>query len=84
MIQYLGDLADLKEKYIKLHIKSEKQLPEVLPFDDIISSEVDGHFATATLRGTSETVISEFEKNYQAIVTVEHLNLEDIFLEMNQ
>jgi ABC-2 type transport system ATP-binding protein len=83
-IQYQGDLADLKEKFVKIHIKSEQTLPAVLPFDDIINSEVDNHFATATLRDASETMIAEFEKNYQAIVTVEHLNLEDIFLEMNQ
>ncbi len=84
VIQYMGDLAELKEKYKKLHIKSDTILPQVLPFKGIINAHTDDNYATVTIRDISDSELSLFEKNFQATITVEHLNLEDIFLEMNR
>jgi ABC-2 type transport system ATP-binding protein len=83
-IQYKGDLANLKEKYVKLHIHSEVQLPETMPFGDVVSAQIQSHTATLTVRDITAGEIAEFEKKYKAIINMEHLNLEDIFLEMNQ
>ncbi len=83
-IQFMGDLAELKEKIKKLHIRSAKELPEKLPFNDVLYSHVDKNLATVTIQNISEEEIASFQNAYGAKVTVENLNLEDIFLEMNR
>jgi len=83
-IYFQGDLATLKEQIFRVHIQSFKQLPDRLPFPDIISSHINNTHATLTLNGVSETDIQTFAAKINATATIEYLNLEEIFLELNQ
>jgi ABC-2 type transport system ATP-binding protein len=84
-IKYVGDLSVLKEKVVKLHIQSERELKtDDLSFQRILSSNISGKRATVTVDGINSHDISGFERKLAAKITVEQMNLEDIFLELNK
>lgn len=85
-INFKGDLATLKDRVMRLRIHGEKQLPSHLPIPNMVNSSVDGNNAVVTVdweEGTDGR-IRTIETKLSASVTVEHLNLEDIFLELNK
>jgi ABC-2 type transport system ATP-binding protein len=84
VISFIGDLSELKERVKRLHIRSFKKLPQSLPFKNIISSQINHGSAVVTVDGISEDELRAFKEKYEATITVEQLNLEDIFLELNQ
>lgn len=84
VISFNGELDDLKERVIRLRILGKEKLPDTLPVPNIISGRIDGNRAVVTVDGFEEKNISELEHRLSAEVTVENLNLEDIFMEMNQ
>jgi len=84
LITFTGDLSSLKDRVLRLRIQSEKPLPESLSIPNIINSSVEGTAAVVTVDGVGEREIREIEKRLSAVVTTEHLNLEDIFLELNK
>jgi ABC-2 type transport system ATP-binding protein len=85
-ISFKGDLSTLKDRVFRLRIQAGDTLPEVLPIPNIINSSIDGNNAVATVdwEAVTEQEIRTVEKELSAVVTVEHLNLEDIFLELNK
>lgn len=84
LITFTGDLSTLKDRVLRLRIQSEKPLPESLSIPNIINSSVEGAAAVVTVDGVGDREIREIEKRLSAVVTTEHLNLEDIFLELNK
>lgn len=84
LISFEGDLATLKDRVLRLRIQSGKPLPEPLPIPHIINSSIEGSTAVVTVDGLDDREIRNVEKQLSAVVTTEHLNLEDIFLELNK
>ncbi|MFC1725656.1 ABC transporter ATP-binding protein [candidate division KSB1 bacterium] len=83
-ISYIGDLSSIKDRIRRVHFQSEKELPSPLPINNVLNSRINGKSATVTVDGLSEEEIQEAGKKMSAFVTVEYLNLEEIFLELNK
>ncbi|MCP5047276.1 MAG: ABC transporter ATP-binding protein, partial [bacterium] len=68
----------------RLRIQAQKDLPNPLPIDGMVNCSVDGPTAVVTVDGLEEEAIPALEKRISAVIDVEYLNLEDIFLELNK
>jgi len=83
-IAYQGDLATLQDRVQRLHIQSNRDLPDPLPIKTAIHAVIRGPSATVTVNGLEENEVRNLEEALAASISVEHLNLEDIFLEVNR
>lgn len=83
-ISYKGDLSTLKERIVRLRIQSKKELPKPLPIPNMINGSSNGTNAVVTVDGVNQQEIRQIEKNLSAVISIEQLNLEDIFLELNK
>ncbi|MFC1563686.1 ABC transporter ATP-binding protein [candidate division KSB1 bacterium] len=83
-ISFIGDLDTLKDRIRRVHFQSDKDLPDPLPVDNIINSRINRTSATLTIDGLSDEEIQSIGTQLSAFVTVERLNLEEIFLELNK
>ena len=83
-IRFKGDLSNLKDRIRRLHIQSSKKLSDPLPFHPIISSDINQTSAIVTVDGVADEEIRKIEQELSADITIEHLNLEEIFLELNK
>ncbi|MDA3886497.1 MAG: ABC transporter ATP-binding protein [Candidatus Delongbacteria bacterium] len=84
-IKYMGDLSTLKETVVKLHVQSDIELKkDQISCDNIISKNISGKVGIITVNGISEEEIKRLEYQLPAKITVEQMNLEDIFLELNK
>jgi len=83
-IKFKGDLSNLKDRIRRLHIQSSKELPNPLPFYHILSSDINQTNAIVTVDGIADEEIRKMERELSAVITIEHLNLEEIFLELNK
>ena len=83
-IAYRGDLGSLQDRIRRIQIQSDRELPDPLPIRNIIRSVVDGAKATVTVDGIDDVEIQKLGETLSARVSAESLNLEDIFLEVNQ
>jgi ABC-2 type transport system ATP-binding protein len=83
-INFEGDLSTLKDRILRLRIQSRHDLPQPLPIPNIISSSGNETTAVITVDGLKENEIPQLEKQLSAVIAVEHLNLEEIFLELNK
>ena len=84
VIAYQGDLAALQDRFKRLHIHSSRDLPDPLPISNILHSVVDHRSATVTVDGIADEEIRILQGSLSASISIEHLNLEDIFLEVNR
>ena len=82
-IQFSGELDHLKEKVKRLYIDGNNELPDPLPLPNLVHQKVSGTTATATVQGFDEALLPQWEKSLDAAISVESLNLEEIFLELN-
>lgn len=83
-ISFKCDLSTLKERVRRLHIQSDKNLPEPLPISNIVNSNINGTAAIVTIDGCKDEEIRNLEQKFSAVITIEQLNLEEIFLELNK
>jgi ABC-2 type transport system ATP-binding protein len=83
-IQFAGSLASLKERVVRLHIQADEPLPEPLPIANTVGSRVNGGQAVVTVESFDQLSVPEIERSLSAKIRVEHLNLEEIFLELYQ
>ncbi len=83
-IAYKGNLSDLKDNIRRIHFQSTSDLPEMIPMNNVISSYVNKTTATFTVNGFEEEEIQQIGRDLSAFVTIEQLNLEEIFLELNK
>jgi ABC-2 type transport system ATP-binding protein len=84
VIAYQGDLSSLQDRIQRLHIRSTKNLPDPLPLRNAIRTIVNGSSATVTVNGLEDEEVRKLQEQFSASVSVEHLNLEDIFLEVSR
>jgi ABC-2 type transport system ATP-binding protein len=82
-LHYFGELDALKENCKRLRLFAPAPLPGNLQIPGAIRSEINGQKGLITLSHLDETTIPLLEERYQAQVSVEDLNLEEIFLEWN-
>jgi ABC-2 type transport system ATP-binding protein len=84
VIAYHGDLAALQERIRRLHIHSSRDLPDPLPIPNAIHSEIDRNNATVTVDGLGDDEVGNLQEALSASISIEQLNLEDIFLEVSR
>jgi ABC-2 type transport system ATP-binding protein len=80
---YFGSLDDLKDQVKRLHITASRMLPAQLGIADTLMQEVSGNQARVSLMNATPELIAQLERDLSATVTVENLNLDDIFLELH-
>jgi ABC-2 type transport system ATP-binding protein len=83
-ITYQGNLSDLKDNIRRIHFQSKSDLPGNIPVKNVIKSHINKTSATFTVSGMDEEEINRLGRDMDAFVTVEQLNLEEIFLELNK
>jgi ABC-2 type transport system ATP-binding protein len=82
-LSYQGSLDDLKESIARITITGEEKLPEHINLPDTIKQRVQGKQAQLTLKNWHPELQQQIARKFNARVDVEHLSLEDIFLELN-
>jgi len=83
-IRFEGDLSTLQDRVRRLHIQSGSNLPDPLPIQNCINCKIEKTSALVTVDGITDEEIKNIEKKLSAAITIEQLNLEDIFLELNK
>jgi len=84
VVTWKGELAALQERIRRIRIQSGQNLHPPLPVPNVIHSVVEGSTATLTVNDVSDEEIHRLGETLSARVTIESLNLEDIFLEVNR
>ena len=84
VIEYDGGLEALKEKVVRLRISKREGLPEKLEIPGLIHYSVNGRQARATVKDLDTAELANLEQTLGARIQIEHLNLEEIFLELNR
>jgi ABC-2 type transport system ATP-binding protein len=79
-----GDFDSLKESIVRLHVRAKRALPESLPIPNVLSLKRNGTTATAVVKDWQPDVEEKLGTELDAEVEVEHLALEDIFLELHR
>lgn len=82
-IAWQGELDQLKESVVRLHLRAARELPSQLALPGQLSGRIDGRSATMVVRDWTPARQAEFEAIAGASMEVEPLGLEDIFLEVN-
>ena len=80
---YFGRLDDLKDSVKRLRITSATTLPMSFSVPGAIRTEVYGSTAVVAVAEVNDALTTQLESDWNANVTVEDLNLEDIFLELH-
>jgi ABC-2 type transport system ATP-binding protein len=82
-IRFHGDLDDLKDRVKRLRITSSHELPATFAVPGALRCEVSGMHATVSVADFDERMVSEMRETWDADVSVNDLNLEEIFVEMH-
>ena len=83
-VAYHGDFSSLQERIRRLHISSDHALPQSLSIPKATYCEIAGTTATATVDGMTDVEIQKLRTELSANITVEQLNLEEIFMETHR
>jgi ABC-2 type transport system ATP-binding protein len=83
VIAWAGPLDALKESVVRLRITARRPLPAALPLPHAISQLVAGARGSAVVTDWSEVQHAQLSAALNADVEVEHLSLEDIFVELH-
>jgi ABC-2 type transport system ATP-binding protein len=82
-LYYHGDIDELKEKIVKLHIHARQSLPPSLKIKGSIYQKVSNNQATVLVEDLSEIELDKLASELDAEIRSESLNLEDIFVELH-
>lgn len=77
------ELDDLKDRVKRLRISAASELPSTFRVEGALRTEVNGRNALVAVPRVSETLVDGLRSEWHADVSIEDLNLEDIFLEMH-
>lgn len=83
-IEFFDELDALKDKVKRLRISAESDLPRDFAVAGALRTEVDGPRALVAVSDLQPHQVEEIKTKWHADVSVEDLNLEDIFLELHQ
>jgi ABC-2 type transport system ATP-binding protein len=79
-----GDFDSLKESIVRLHVRAKRALPESLPIPNVLNLKRNGTTATAIVKDWQPDDEETLSMELEAVLEVEHLALEDIFLELHR
>jgi ABC-2 type transport system ATP-binding protein len=82
-IRFHGDLDDLKDRVKRLRITARHDLPATFAVPGALRCEVAGSHATVSVADFDERMVNEMRETWDADVSVNDLNLEEIFVEMH-
>jgi len=82
-IEYFHELDELKEQVKRIRITAAAELPASFQVPGALRTEVDGCDALVAVAQIDEELIENLKQRWQAQVTVEDLNLEEIYLEVH-
>ena len=83
-IVFDDELATLKDSVKRLRVSVPTGLPDALrQLPGLLRCEANGQTAVFSLRGFQEDLPDRLAREWSALVSVEDLNLEEIFLEMH-
>jgi ABC-2 type transport system ATP-binding protein len=82
-IIWRGELDQLKESVVRLHLRADRDFPSTLALPGQLSCSIHGRTATATLRDWQPGRVAELEQLTGSQIDVEALGLEDIFLALH-
>jgi ABC-2 type transport system ATP-binding protein len=77
------ELDRLKERVKRLRITAESELPPSLVIEGALRTEVSGRTALVAVTTVDDELLAGLKSQYQAEISVEDLNLEEIFLELH-
>ena len=83
-IVYSGELDTLKDSVKRFHIHAAAPLPNTsFHVPGMLHAKVTGHEALVSVRGFTADLPERIARQWSASVSVQDLNLEDIFLELH-
>lgn len=82
-IAFHGELDELKDRVKRLRIAAAHDLPRSFAVAGALRCEVDGQIATVSVDDFDERLADDLREQWHADVTVQDLNLEEIFVEMH-
>lgn len=77
-----GALDTLKESVVRLNIRGKQSLPPSLGIPDVLSQRAEGAWATVVVGRWDAEEADNVARRLDAEISVENLNLEDIFVEL--
>ncbi|MEX1232162.1 MAG: ABC transporter ATP-binding protein [Planctomycetaceae bacterium] len=77
------ELDALKDRVKRVRIVAEGDFPPSFEIPNAVQIEVTGKLAIATVVGADDALVSLLKQKWTATVSVEDLNLEEIFVELN-
>jgi ABC-2 type transport system ATP-binding protein len=83
-IEYFDELDAMKDKVKRLRISAAETLPPEFTIPGALRTEIDGRRALVAVGNLQPETVEELKARWHADVSVEDLNLEDIFLELHQ
>lgn len=83
VIDYYGELGELKDSVKRLRIQAASALPEHFAVPKALRTTVDGASAVAAVASIDEQMLEQLKEEWRVSVAIEDLNLEDIFLELH-
>jgi ABC-2 type transport system ATP-binding protein len=79
-IIWRGELDQIKESVVRLHLTADHEIPAALALPGQLSCSISGRTAMATLRDWEPARMAQLEQLTGSRIEVEPLGLEDIFL----
>ena len=83
-MELFEDLDTVKDRIKRLRISAIEPLPRSFAVEGALRTEIEGRVALVAATNVSEQMVSDLRARWQAEVTVEDLNLEEIFLELHR
>lgn len=82
-VEFFDELDALKDKVKRLRIEAADDLPAQFSIPGALRTEVAGRRALVAISDMHPQLIDELKSKWQADISVENLNLEEIFLELH-
>lgn len=82
-VEYFEELDGMKDRFKRLRISAEQNLPPEFAIPGALRTEVDGRRALVAVGDLHPHMVEELKARWHADISVEDLNLEDIFLELH-
>lgn len=82
-LKFFGELDQLKESCKRIRIYAEEPLPEDLELPGILRRETNGQHTLLAVHNLDRSSLDQLRQKLTAQISVEDLNLEDIFLELS-
>lgn len=82
-VQCFDELDVLKDRFKRLRIRADRDLPYSFSIPGSIRMEIHGSEAIVTITDCDEALLSDLRVRWNAEIDVDDLNLEEIFLELH-